>query len=443
MTGAVRVDRVVAAIGTVLGERLANRHLDAFGPEARLVEDLALDSLMMMNLLLYLETDHGLRAPEHLVATRAATTVGALAEAFVAGDPQGGPIAAPPATPTAPASVPRAGAQEAALRQGVHGALSVDIKVHCYASCLADALKRVPGIDHRPLFFGVWDAPFSCDHAGLRYHVPGMTQDWLRPWAERLYDLTIRPLPAPGRDPQEEVRRLRHRLAARTPGEDVMVMLDMAQLPERKSAGDRTTFLHYLLLETVDDTDAWLMRDVDYRWEGRIACDRIGAAIAQPGVDGGAVIDRARVRPPRRSDLCAYFEARMAQRGNRLVAALRRLLERHGASGEAPLGHLEAAVADLPILLVRKYAYEHAFAFFWRDLQLDNASFDHWCDAIEGLVRELRTVHYDCVRLSRGGEAGLLSRLHAALERIECREREIGDALQHAYRRWRTAGVAA
>jgi hypothetical protein len=54
------------------------------------------------------------------------------------------------------------------------------------------------------------------------------------------------------------------------------------------------------------------------------------------------------------------------------------------------LADLATALRELPVISIRKYAYEHGFAFFWRSLKLANADFDFWCDEIERLIQEFK-----------------------------------------------------
>lgn len=140
MTG----EEITAAIHQVLTERMNNRHLDGFGPQSRLNADLYLDSVLMLDLLLHLELDHGITAPEEAIATAAIQTVSDLVE-LLAG--------ASPAT---------SGASDTAVADGpdVHADVYPDIKVHCVVSCLCDAVKAA-GLDHRPMYFGIWDADFA------------------------------------------------------------------------------------------------------------------------------------------------------------------------------------------------------------------------------------------------------------------------------------------
>ncbi|WP_075222727.1 DUF6005 family protein [Acuticoccus yangtzensis] len=423
-------ERVIAAVETVLRDRLANRYMAKFGPDAALGRDLALDSLMTMNLLLHLETDHGLVAPDSAIATRAAETVAEFAGLFLAQ-----PDEAPPATPTA---APRSAPDEAAKGEGVHGEDYVEIKVHCFISCVADAIKRVPGLDHRPLFFGVWDAPFIATDEAIRYHEPGMDQEFFRAWSERLYGLRIHPWYDAGLTKAANIAVMRRLLTERTGDQDVMVMLDMYHLPERENLLRKNPFPHFLLLELTDDPDVLLMRDVDYRWEGPMARETVERAIDQPSVAGGYLVDRSAAVAPSAADLSAYFEATFEPRHNRLIDAVRRIVDRCVAHGD--VGGLANAVADLPLLSVRKYGYEHGFAFFWRVLQRDTESFEVWCDEIEALIQGMRTLNFELLKLSHSGEPARATVVYDLLDQLDARERTIKDAMAATYAAWQTSG---
>ena len=43
------------------------------------------------------------------------------------------------------------------------------------------------------------------------------------------------------------------------------------------------------------------------------------------------------------------------------------------------LSGLVAAVKQIPVLAIRKYSYEHAFAYFRETLQYSEQEFDYWC----------------------------------------------------------------
>ncbi|MDV3502360.1 phosphopantetheine-binding protein [Marinobacter sp. M-5] len=64
----------LTAIATALRHHLPAARMNAFAPDARLNEDLALDSIMLLELLVHLELEHRLCVPEEaLLATELAT----------------------------------------------------------------------------------------------------------------------------------------------------------------------------------------------------------------------------------------------------------------------------------------------------------------------------------------------------------------------------------
>lgn len=383
-------DEIVDAIHVTLRDRMELPHLEGFHPDARLNEDLYLDSVLIMQLFLNLELDCGLMAPEEAISRQDVATVADFAALFEvdAEDTE--------------ASTEQAGAAPA----GVHGEDYVDINVHCVVSCLCHALKQAPGIDHRPFYFSVWDADFSVSEMfALAYHSAGIEHGFFLSWYHRLYGVEVREWFDKRRSKLDNLSTLLHLLETRQPTQSVMVMLDMFHLPERENKFNQNPFPHYLMLETTADPAVWRVLDPDFRWEGEIAREKVINAILQPTVAGGLTFDRADVRVPRDDDLAAYFEACFQPDANRLTDAVRRIVTAHlDGKGGVRLADLGEALRELPVILIRKYAYEHGFAFFWRAMKLPDAEFDVWCDEIETLIREFRAVHYLVMKLAKTGD---------------------------------------
>lgn len=70
------------AILEVLRQSVPEARLTEFGPEARLNADLALDSVMLLQLIVHLELDHGLQVPEDRLLSDALETVADLCHAL-------------------------------------------------------------------------------------------------------------------------------------------------------------------------------------------------------------------------------------------------------------------------------------------------------------------------------------------------------------------------
>jgi acyl carrier protein len=71
---------LILVIRSFLAEVLALPYMDRFSEEARLNEDLSLDSVMMLELLVSLELQHGLVLPEEAIMEKQLGTVGSFVE---------------------------------------------------------------------------------------------------------------------------------------------------------------------------------------------------------------------------------------------------------------------------------------------------------------------------------------------------------------------------
>ncbi|MGO4623981.1 DUF6005 family protein [Ensifer sp. 2YAB10] len=413
---------ILTAIETVLIEKMAHGHMAGFGLDARLNEDLYLDSVLILEIFLNLELEYGLSVPEEAIAKQEIEKVADLVALYL-----------PKSTVHVPSFPLTGGTSD----EGVHGDAYYDIKVHCFVSCVSDGLKR-NGLDQRPFYFGVWDAKFAVsDRFELLYHAPDITQEFFRGWFERLYGVSVVEWYDPERIKLDNLAVLLGLLKQRGDTGSVMVMLDMFHLPERENKFNQNPFPHYLMLQETADPDTWFVHDPDYRWEGEIAKEKVIHAIMQPTVGGGYVFDNAEARAPHAEDLKAYFEACFVRGRNPLVDAIRAIVTAHIEERDGlTLSTLSAAVRELPVITIRKYAYEHGFAFYWRALKLPAAEFEGWCEEIEALVQSLKTLHYSCMKLAQTGDRALATDVFGRLDEADRQEMKLKTKLAEIFDLW-------
>ncbi|HEY8946597.1 MAG TPA: DUF6005 family protein [Polyangiaceae bacterium] len=311
------------------------------------------------------------------------------------------------------------------------------IRVHCFVSCVCEALQRAKGVDQRPFYFGVWDAPFHVtDDYVLAYHRPGSTQSFFCEWYERLYGVKIHDWYDPALSKQENSVRASQLIEHCAPRRNVLVMLDLFRLPERENKYNQNPFPHYVMLRPTSEPEKWLMQDPDFRWEGVLEKQRVLDAMASPAVDGGYYFDEESLRPAGNAAVRAYFETCLRS-DHPFTEAIRTIVSAH-LDGRAPAGTagLTRALRELPALALRKYAYEHGFAFFWRALGLDHAEFLAWCDRGEELVKRYTLVQYRAMKLAITGDRSLVPRLFDLLEEQEALETRIKHRLTQVFRAW-------
>jgi hypothetical protein len=222
-----------------------------------------------------------------------------------------------------------------------------------------------------------------------------------------------------------------------------MAMLDLFRLPERDNKFNQDPFPHYVMLETTEDPETWLMLDPDFRWEGRLPKQRILEAIASPAAAGGYFFDARGLGPAPDRAVRDYFEACFQEHANPFTAAIRRIVEAHVERRDGlELAGLKLALREIPVLAIRKYAYEHGFAFFVRELALDPAEFDSLCDVVDTLVKSYTTVQFRSLKLALTGDTGLVPGLFELLRDQHERELMLKRRLGEMFRTWCALGAA-
>ena len=117
-----------------------------------------------------------------------------------------------------------------------------------------------------------------------------------------------------------------------------------------------------------------------------------------------------------------------------LIAALRAILEAHET--RLPRADLEPALRELPVIAIRKYAYEHGLAIFGDIEGVDWDAFEEACERIAALHGGFALVQRRAVAFARGGSADDLAQARAELDRLEALERGVKATLHDWFTRW-------
>jgi petrobactin synthase len=314
------------------------------------------------------------------------------------------------------------------------------IKVHCFVSCVCEVIKKTKGVDHRPYYFGVWDADFDVLENGvLTYHSERIDHDFFQTWYEMLYGIKLYKWYDEEQSKQENINHLLRLIENKSPHQHVMVMLDLSLLPERENKFHQSPFPHYVMLEATENEAEWFMYDPDFRWEGILPKDKILAAIKEPTVGGGYYFDSERIAAPTTESVEAYFNTCMKYHCNPMTEAVTEIIKDYvGSNDKERLSELPAALKQLPVLAIRKYAYEHAFAFFWDALDRDMLGFESWCDEIETLVNGYTTIQYRTMKLAMKQDLLVVDDIFEKLEEQNLREFKIKQGLQECFQAWLT-----
>lgn len=407
--------QVVECVYAVLSDKMPHLDLSTFHTDANLRNDLALDSSSVLQLLVHLELEFGLNLPEEAMMNEDFETVRAVAKLLY----------------------------DAQTRPNSHKVLEYeeDIKLHCFVSCLSEIIKR-HGLEQRVLYFAVWDSEVVVtSECQISYHSKNISHQLFVDWFETLYGVKAESWYGHHLHKEENVQRLERLVETRTVDQHIMVMLDMHQLPERVNEFNKDPFPHYLMLGPTSKTEDWFIYDPDYRWEGITQKARILQAMRHPSVSGGYIFSDGEIHAPHPQQIRNYYLESMLLDRNIMTDAVRHVVVQH-LSGEDKEGrplsleNLADALDEVPILSIRKYAYEHGFAFFWRELDLSEGEFEHWCELIAELVKTYKLVLFLAKKLALTGHRAIAEKILQVLNEQDQREFRIKKGLHQAFLRW-------
>ena len=424
----MHTDTITNAIRQVLSQKMRIPRIAAFHAQAKLNEDLYLDSVLVLELLLNLETELGIQIPDTALSKEDFDSVENLA-VFLLRD--------------CLSSNNAEAATEVKATTAVVEEFE-DIKVHCFVSCLCEIIKADDRVDHRPFYFGVWDAEVVVDKDYiLSYHSDDINHDFFRHWYQKLYGVAVDPWYEPNNNKADNINTLLRLLDNKPDTQQVMVMLDMYRLPERENKYNQNPFPHYVLLETSEDPQSWFMSDPDFRWEGKLPKAQILDAIASPAVAGGYSFNSNEIRCSSKQDIRDYFLACLNSDCNPMTNSVRDIVQAYTQASEPAmqLSKLADALKQLPVLAIRKYAYEHGLAYFWRELNLDDDEFESWCDEIEKLVDSYRMIQFRAMKIAQSLTidsipADLLCEIETLLQQQDEREFRIKARLLQVFEQW-------
>jgi ketosteroid isomerase-like protein len=133
---------------------------------------------------------------------------------------------------------------------------------------------------------------------------------------------------------------------------------------------------------------------------------------------------------------------------NPFTDALRRILRAHtGPDASQPLANLPHAFREIPVMAIRKYAFEHAFAWLLEDQgkQAEGAPwFEAVCEDIERLVKTYTQIQFRALKLVMSGDSALLASVEQLLDEQDEREFAIKTRLLGLFddwQRYRNIGV--
>ncbi|CAM4172323.1 Petrobactin biosynthesis protein AsbE [Bacillus manliponensis] len=312
----------------------------------------------------------------------------------------------------------------------------MEIKVHCVVSCFCEIIRRRSKVDYRPFYFGLWDGDFDITEEGvISYHSDNINHDSYLYWYEQLYGLKVHKWYDDSKSKQENLETFLHLVETKPEDRYVMVMVDMSLLPERENKFHQKPFPHYLMISETENENEWFMFDPDFRWEGNMEKEKVIDSIVNNPFGGGFFIDVPTVQEPKQEVLETYFLETFKKDYNELTVRLKELIV--NMVEKDALSNLIPAVKQIPVLAIRKYSYEHAFAYFQEAIGYSEDEFEYWCDRVEEIVQGFTNVQYKAIKMAMTKNTALLPSIIEKLDEMDKVELKMKEELERQFIQWK------
>jgi len=310
------------------------------------------------------------------------------------------------------------------------------IKVHCIVSCLSEILRRNSQEDFRPLYFGVWDAPYGVTEDGEFTYYTEHLNHYLE-WFNHLYGSKVMNWYDPAVNREQNLQSLLKLVESDEKNKHIVVQIDMSFMPERENKFSQKPFPHYLIVKKTDVEDEWYMLDPDFRWEGVVNRKQVIEAFMGNPFGGGFYVDSSSIRRPAKEMVERYFWEGFKRDNsltNHLIEGITNMVEeRNGYRFEM----LFKAVRQLPVIAIRKYGYEHALMYLNQQEEYSRGEFEFWCHQIEALVKGFHQVQYKVMKMSMTKQRELLPSVIDTLIEMDQIEHQIKGELEKQFNHWK------
>ncbi|EJS67756.1 hypothetical protein COI75_23415 [Bacillus cereus] len=153
---------------------------------------------------------------------------------------------------------------------------------------------------------------------------------------------------------------------------------------------------------------------------------------------GGYYIDIEGIQEPTQEMVASYFMETFKKNDNELTMELKNLIIKMANEEDGySVSGLVAAVKQIPVLAIRKYSYEHAFAYFRETLQYSEQDFDYWCDRVEDIVQGFTNVQYRAIKMAMTNNKDMLFSIVEKLDEMNTIELQIKDELERQFLSWK------
>ncbi len=305
-------------------------------------------------------------------------------------------------------------------------------QTHCLLDCIAYALQTGRAVDDRPMYFGVWNAPFAATDEGISYYSETIGVGDIVDRFERLYGEPLRFLNDRTHPKSRNYAVLLDRLANKTDEQFIFVLVDLFYLSSPNPCYQVRHRPHIVIVDRIAGDRCGLI-DPYFSWQGDVPLEMLESAFYYRDLNLAVMLDKHGLRDPDAEALRRWADSRMFHSPGPLAAQVDGLIDQLLAQEDgSPLDRLASSIEQIGVLVKRLNGYNQAFSYLNDALHIPNDG----SGKAEPLARKWDNLLLAAMRVAITGKREGLHSLKKIVAEIVKLEFQINGELSALYERW-------
>ncbi|CAM4428146.1 hypothetical protein FHS16_003679 [Paenibacillus endophyticus] len=309
--------------------------------------------------------------------------------------------------------------------------------IHCLLDCLAHLVRNRTDMDPRPIYLGVWNAPFIASEDGFSYYSEEIDPDIDLRRFEQLYGPCLTRWLEPQWEKEQKFAKLEEELSEAGESVSVIALVDLYYMPHSAICYGLKHLPHMLIVERGQDGS---LRAVDpfFDWEGEITRSVLYEAFTCGGLSSGITIRLDKASEPSRFAAGEAFRMHFDLGASPLIQGVDDYL-RHIEIGTPnyTAAKLYASIGQVGVIAKRWRGLGEVARYFADKGGEDGAPI---LEMLDQLLVKWENIVLVIVRLGVLGNHAKLTDARAKLAKLAELERDIRGALWTLFERWKEAG---
>jgi len=243
-------------------------------------------------------------------------------------------------------------------------------QTHCFLDCLAYVIQLEQQFDERPLYCGIWNAPFSVTEQGISYFSDSIGMEGILSHFELLYGESITLIHDYTQPKPENYAAFKSLMAARTSHQFLIILVDLYYLPYPNNCYQSRHRPHIVICHSFS-TQGCLLIDPYFSWEGNVTFEVLEQAFAYEDLMSVILLDTKRMQQPEMTVIATSMKQQLELSPSLLYTEVIALIDRVIIIGiEFSLSLLYPWVEQVAVLAKRMNGYERIYSFFNQALNI-------------------------------------------------------------------------